>query len=99
MGIVTAFSMTLAYGAVCAFFTALVIGMWYGVVAYIRENLSILSSSNHTKKEKVFKLLSFCTMVFLVLGITATNVVFWTNTPNVFNDLSGRSICNCPDDS
>lgn len=96
MEIVAPLGMTIAYASVCAFFTALIIGMWYGVVKYVRENSSMLFSSNHTKGEKLFKLLSFCVMVSIVLTLTSTNLVFWANTSDVFKNLRGRdSACSC----
>jgi len=97
MGIVASIGMIVAYASVCAFFTMLIAGMWYGVVRYIRENSSMLFSSNYSKKEKTFRVVYFGIMISVILGFTATNLVFWANTPNVFRDLRGHNNCTCPE--
>ena len=85
--------MTVAYVAVCAFFTALVFGMWYGTYRYITENIENLKSKNYTFKEKAFKFSSFVIMVCCVLVMTGTNVVFWARTGSIFTELRGQNTC------
>jgi hypothetical protein len=91
----TALGMTIAYIAVCAFFTALVFGMWYGMYRYISENLENLKSKNYTFKEKAFKFSSFVVMACIVLAMTGTNLVFWSRTGSIFSELRGHNHCMC----
>lgn len=88
MSIFVSISLTIGYIAVCCFFSALVIGLWYGAYKHITEGLS---NFNRKGKSKLIKVASMVTMVSFVVMISAMNVFFWSRSGKVFEELQ----CSC----
>jgi hypothetical protein len=89
MSIFLSIMLTVGYASVCSFFSALTIGLWYGVYKHISEGLTGLKKRG--KYNRVIKVASMITMASVVIAITTINVFFWSRTGDVFRELQ----CSC----